>query len=57
MKKKYFILYVFVFAFLISFIRRILVLRNLKKNPLVFTFLRPNGSYVNFRTIVKRPES
>ncbi len=57
MKKKYFILYVFVFAFLISFIRRILVLRNLKKNPLGFTFLRPNGSYVNFRTIVKRPES
>lgn len=56
MKKKHFILYALVLTFLISCIRKILVLRNVQKSPIGFTFLRPNGSYINFRTVVKKPE-
>lgn len=54
MKKKIFIFSVVVL--LISVCYKILVRRNLSKDPIKLSFLRPNSSYINVRTIFKEPE-
>lgn len=53
MKKKFLIFSVVVL--LVSFFYKILVRRNLSRGPINLAFLRPNGSYINVRTILKEP--
>lgn len=53
MKKKFLIFSVVVL--LISFFYKILVRRNLNRGPINLAFLRPNGSYINVRTVLKEP--
>lgn len=53
MKKKFLIFSVVVL--LMSVFYKILVRRNLSRSPINLAFLRPNGSYIKVRTVLKEP--